>query len=118
MHERGTTCDSPTDFSLRVKTLAHIVALTLLAGCNATISGDGDQPGGPAGPNGTGSTTGAGSGGSTGGTAQSGGPRPVSLDGKPIYSRFLRLTNDQWEHSVTDLMKLAQPLGNSANFVR
>jgi hypothetical protein len=42
----------------------------------------------------------------------------VGLEGDPLYSRFLRLTNDQWENSVTDVLRLAQPLGESANFLR
>src|SRR4051794_16889595 len=35
-------------------------------------------------------------------------PRPMSLEGDPIYSRFVRLTNEQWLHSVQDILGLDQ----------
>jgi uncharacterized protein DUF1592/uncharacterized protein DUF1595/uncharacterized protein DUF1588/uncharacterized protein DUF1585/uncharacterized protein DUF1587 len=94
--------------SSRLPILAHIVATALLAGCNATVSGD------PAG----GTATVPSGGDESSNPASSGDARPVSLDGKPIYSRFLRLTNDQWENSVKDVLKLAQPLGLAADFLR
>ena len=42
---------------------------------------------------------------------------PLALSGKPIYSRFLRLTNTQWENSVHDILKLAAPTGQSDQFL-
>jgi hypothetical protein len=57
------------------------------------------------------------SGSGSGGTEPTDGPRPVSLGGEPIYSRMLRLTNDQWENSVRDILRLAAPTGVSQDFV-
>ena len=86
--------------------------------------------GGSSGSAGTGKSTGgsgavasggaSGSAGSgTGGTEEpTEGPRPVSLKGEPIYSRMLRLTNDQWENSVHDILHLSGPTGVSQDFVR
>ena len=31
---------------------------------------------------------------------------PMSLEGAPIYSRPVRLTNDQWQRSVQDILGL------------
>jgi hypothetical protein len=116
MDERGNSRGLKKHCGLRPQTFAHIALLALLAGCNATISDDQGQSGaGQTG--GSGNASGNGSG-ATGATMPADGPRPVSLDGKPIYTRFLRLTNDQWENSVKDILKLAQPLGDSANFLR
>ncbi|HEU5076847.1 MAG TPA: DUF1592 domain-containing protein [Polyangiaceae bacterium] len=33
---------------------------------------------------------------------------PMSLDGDPIYTRFVRLTNSQWERSVQDILALPE----------
>jgi len=35
------------------------------------------------------------------------------MSGMPLYSRFLRLTNSQWENSVHDLLELTEPTGQS-----
>src|SRR5206468_11596568 len=40
----------------------------------------------------------------------------VPLDGFPVYSRLLRLTNDQWTHAVTDILRLAGPADLSRAF--
>jgi hypothetical protein len=40
----------------------------------------------------------------------------VSLNGKPIRSRLVRLTHAQWEHSVRDLLRLEQVPGLSTGF--
>jgi hypothetical protein len=37
--------------------------------------------------------------------------------GTPIYSRFLRLTNSQWENSVRDILRLDGPTGQSAQLL-
>lgn len=39
------------------------------------------------------------------------GALPLSLAGEPIYAHAVRLTHDQWEHSVRDLLKLEAPTG-------
>jgi hypothetical protein len=39
------------------------------------------------------------------------------MDGVPLYSRFLRLTNDQWENSVRDILRLTAPTGLSDGFL-
>jgi len=39
------------------------------------------------------------------------------MTGMPIYSRFLRLTNTQWENSVHDLLKLTESTGQSEHFL-
>lgn len=36
-------------------------------------------------------------------------PAPMVLNGQPIYTRFMRLTNDQWERAVQDLLQLDAP---------
>jgi len=116
--------------------------LAILVGCTATVSGPADgvaggpagssvggsSQGGSAGGKATGGTGGAGAaaggtggsgvgGTSTGGDTGGPGPRPVSLVGAPLYSRFLRLTNDQWEHSVRDILRLSGPTGVSDGFL-
>src|SRR5688572_4473445 len=58
---------------------------------------------------------GAGSGGA--GTEPPPGPRPVSMEGEPIYSRFVRLTNSQWENSVQSVLRLSAPTGRSEGFL-
>jgi hypothetical protein len=40
----------------------------------------------------------------------------MDLQGDPVYRRFMRLTNSQWERAVQDLLKLSAPSGLSANF--
>lgn len=47
----------------------------------------------------------------------SAGARPVGLEGEPLYTRFVRLTNDQWEQSVRDILRLDGPTGQSENFL-
>ena len=98
-----------------------LAPLLLAAGC--TVSGEvGDkidpgsgQPTGAGGSSpgaaGTGSAQGGGGGDLTGSSG------PIALSGKPLYSRFLRLTNSQWENSVHDLLKLSAPSGQSDQFL-
>jgi hypothetical protein len=86
--------------------------------------GSGAQPGTGGNSGGSGAGSGAGAGVSTGGSgaglstggtsgsgtgATGGGPvaRPMSLEGAPIYTRVMRLTNEQWENSVTDILRLS-----------
>jgi hypothetical protein len=45
------------------------------------------------------------------------GPRPVSMVGAPLYTRFVRLTNAQWENAVRDILKLTAATGASDGFL-
>lgn len=36
-------------------------------------------------------------------------PAPMKLSGRPLYTRFMRLTNQQWERTVQDLLALDAP---------
>jgi len=38
------------------------------------------------------------------------------LDGTPVFSRFVRLTNEQWENTVKDLLQLTAPSGLTSTF--
>jgi hypothetical protein len=58
-----------------------------------------------------GTNPGAGQGGQTSGTGS------IALHGTPLYSRFLRLTNSQWENSVHDILKLSAATGQSEQFL-
>jgi hypothetical protein len=40
----------------------------------------------------------------------------MSLEGAPIYSRFMRLTNEQWRRSVQDILGLAEPPAAAQGF--
>jgi hypothetical protein len=87
-------------------------------GAGATGGGTGvgaTGSGGTAG-SGTGATSGSGSGGSAGTDVTGPQPRPISLEGHPIFTRVMRLTNSQWENSVTDILRLAAPPGLARNF--
>jgi hypothetical protein len=122
--------------------LAVVPLLAATFGCTATVTnpqgaggdtaatggssaGGSSAQGGSAGTGGTGGSSvggasGSGSGG-TGGTAPplvSGEARPVSMEGEPIYTRFVRLTNDQWENSVRDVLRLSAPTGLSQGFLQ
>jgi hypothetical protein len=77
-------------------------------------SGTGGATGGASGASGTAGASGSTSG--SGGTQPSSGPRPVSLEGEPLYTRFVRLTNDQWEHSVREILHLTAATGASDGF--
>jgi hypothetical protein len=101
--------------------------VTQTGGTSGASTG-GTGAGGSSASGGTG-TGGTGTGGTgTGGTGTGGtsgepgmepetGPRPVGLVGQPIYSRFVRLTNDQWENTVRDILRLSAPTGVSDNFL-
>ena len=99
----------------RLLALAVGPVLAISAACSASSSGPGAGASG-AGP-------GVNPAGQGGGAAQAGGTStnpsnsPVSMPGMPIYSRFLRLTNGQWENSVHDILKLSAPTGQSGQFL-
>src|SRR4051812_16090063 len=81
--------------------------LWLLLACSAgEIAGPAPSAAAPA-ASGSGSVPGAGS-----GTAGLGLP----LDGHPIFSQFVRLTHQQWENSVQDLLRLDAAPGLSESF--
>jgi hypothetical protein len=42
--------------------------------------------------------------------------KAMNLQGAPIYTRFNRLTNEQWERAVQDILKLPSPPGQAVNF--
>jgi hypothetical protein len=91
--------------------------LGLLASCTGAIGAGQGNPG-------SGSTGGSGTGaaGSAAGATGSGGAGGVpaapglTLDGAPIHSRFVRLTHEQWENTVRDLLQLPTAPGLSASF--
>jgi hypothetical protein len=106
-----------------------------LSACNGSIGGspgpsDGSGngtgvsgstgTGGGSGANGTGGDTGVGGGGSGASGTGGGGGGPngynIPLDGTPIHSHFVRLSHQQWENSVRDLLKLAAVPGLSSAF--
>ncbi|HEV8550357.1 MAG TPA: DUF1592 domain-containing protein [Polyangiaceae bacterium] len=82
---------------------AFAPALVLVVACSAKVTA----------PGGSGAATG-GAGGTSNGDAPA--ARTVSMEGSPIYSRFLRLTNSQWENSVRDILHLPGRTGASENF--
>ena len=55
-------------------------------------------------------------GGSFSGTGGTGESSYVDLSSTPIYTRVQRLTNNQWENAVTDILRLQTPAGLSATF--
>jgi hypothetical protein len=124
---------------LRAARLGKFAVIGLAAiGCSGTIGGNpagmggadtGTGSGGTSASGGTAGRTGGGkAGSSTAGSAgvfgnagsggeMTSGPRPVDLKGAPIYTRFRRLTNDQWENAVRDILRLTGPTGASDNFL-
>lgn len=113
--------------------LLHWLAVSVVvAGCTGEIGG-GSVPGGSGATDGAGPGTGAGAASSTstattattgaGNAPGAGGsgtpgtvvqdgqfpPAPMVLDGKPLYTRFMRLTNAQWERAVQDILELDAP---------
>jgi hypothetical protein len=107
-------------------------------GTSGSSTGTGSTPGtggtGAGSSTGTGSTTSVGTGGAnsvggagtvtggsvgasgSAGTTGSGMAKAMDLHGDPIYTRFNRLTNEQWERSVQDILKLPTPPGQAMNF--
>jgi hypothetical protein len=85
------------------------------AGGDATSGTGGSvESGGSSGTAGKGGTAGDGSGG-TGGDPV--GSSSLSLDGIPIYTRVQRLTNSQWEHAVTDILRFSAAANLSQAFL-
>lgn len=107
------------------RTLPYALTLAVLAAaayaCTGTV-GDAPNPLG-LGPNGACKTCGPGAGGSTGSGGSGGNAgepgvgNPDSPNGVGWQTRFARLSNDQWESTVTDLFYLPSPLGLSSSFL-
>jgi len=91
----------------------------LLAGSGCIVSGAASDKNGPASgaTAGSGAGSGSGTGAGPGQAGQTGSSGPIALSGSPLYSRFLRLTNSQWENSVHDILKLSAPTGQSDQFL-
>ena len=123
------------DRRARGQHLLHQGLTILLLSCSGLACGrtteDGNAPGanaagshaGGSGPNegataGTSASTGAApaAGGSFSGSGGRGELSYVDLSGTPIYTRVQRLTNNQWENAVTDILRLQKPAGLSAQF--
>ncbi len=117
--------------STRLRALAVVPMLGASFGCTGTVStpdeADGaarpstgspttTPPGSPTAPGTSGSPT-------PGGTAPPpavpapGQPLPVDLRGTPIYTRFNRLTNEQYENSARAILKLDGPTGVTDGFL-
>ena len=101
-------------------TVAPLLALTVA--CTGTLLDPGGTgsgtPGGNAGNAGSSGTSG-GQGGGAGSTAGTGGttePGSVALHGSPIFTRFVRLTHEQWELSMRDLLELGATPGFAGTF--
>lgn len=62
--------------------------------------------------------SGGGNGGIGASGAQAPAPRPMSLEGAPIYTRVMRLTNEQWQRSVQDILGLSQAPDAAKGFER
>jgi len=93
-------------------------ALAALGGCTANIEGGTNPGSGAASAGSSAAVGGAAVGGAAVGGAASTGKTPltVELNGEPVYSRFVRLTNDQWENAVRDLLGLPAAPGLASSF--
>jgi hypothetical protein len=80
------------------------------AGAGTSSDGNGGEPGASGGLGGTSGDSAAAGAGDT--SAHS----TLDLEGSPFYTRFQRLTNSQWEHAVTDLLRLDAPPGFAKDF--
>ena len=114
MHPFG----SAQNFALTLAPLLVAVAACTVSGAAGDGKVNGNSNGAGGGPNN--GNNGAAGGLSTG-PGQAGQPSatggPLAMSGMPIYSRFLRLTNSQWENSVHDVLKLSEPTGQSGLFL-
>ena len=98
--------------------VALAVAPLLAVSTACTVSGSAPDPSGGASSvpnNNNNNPSGGGQGGSP--SQSSGAATSVALPGTPIYTRFLRITNSQWENSVHDILKLTAPTGQSDQFL-
>jgi len=98
---------APSSCSARVA----LTAALLFSACSSADDGRGRGAPGVLPPGADGAlpgTPGAGAGAGADGLGADGAPepKPMSLEGAPIYSRFVRLTNEQWLRSVQDILGL------------
>jgi hypothetical protein len=116
----------------RLRALFLVSLCGAVASCTGAIGGTGVGTGnggntgsgagvGVAGNTGSGGVSTPGSGGTTGvagstGVAGTSGGLGVTLDGAPIHARYVRLTHEQWENSVRDLLQLSALPGLSSGF--
>jgi len=126
--------------STRLHALAVVPMLAATLACTGTVtSPDGDAedmaaaPGSPTNPPGVGPAPSPTPGGTTpvpggttpvpGGTTPipaepvAGQALPVDMRGAPIYTRFNRLTNEQYENSARSILKLGGPTGLTEGFL-
>jgi len=101
--------------------LSPLLFLGTLASCNGAIGDANSNPGSGAGSGSAGAgpgTAGAGASGVGGaaGSAGAGAAPGLTLDGAPNYSRYVRLTHEQWENTVRDLLQLPALPGLSTTF--
>jgi hypothetical protein len=80
-------------------------------GISTGNGGSGPGIAGAIGAGGSGTTGTAGATGTAGGTGLG-----LTLEGTPIYARYVRLTHEQWENSVRDLLQLPALPGLSGTF--
>ena len=102
----GRTC------AMKLSPFSLLAALTALAGCTGNIDGPGAASGGSSGLT-PGATSGSAGTSSNPGVVEQGNTSP---DGVGWATRFPKLSNAQWEASVTDLFYFAQPTGLSQMF--
>jgi hypothetical protein len=103
----------------RLRIALSPLLLGLLASCTGAIGDANINPGsgataggGSAGPG----TAGAGGADPTGAAGATGAAPGLTLDGAPVHSRYVRLTHEQWENSVRDLLQLPALPGLSTTF--
>lgn len=84
--------------------------LAVAVACTGYVSDPGGSP-----SDGSGAGSGNGNG-ATGGSSGGSSDLQIQLHGAPLFSRFVRLTHDQWELSVRDLLELDAPPGLSSGF--
>lgn len=122
--------------AMQLRTLAIVPMIAATFACTGTVStsegepmGPSMVPGSPTTPSGSPSTPSTGSPSPTGTTPAptgttpepmqpvAGQPLPVDMRGMPIYTRFNRLTNEQYENSARALLKLSEPTGVTDGFL-
>lgn len=88
-------------------------------GGTGTAGAGGSGAGGGRAGSGSGATGGAGESGEAGAPGGSGNEplgTGVSLEDQALYLRVVRLTNSQWDHAVTDILRLPAPSSLSGSF--
>jgi hypothetical protein len=102
---------------IRLRSLLYVCLAATVASCTGSIGNatTGSSTGNAG--SGTGGAGTPGTGGSTVVTGAAGGMgMGLILEGAPINSRFVRITHEQWENSVRDLLQLSAAPGLSSTF--